>query len=192
MNENPTMRVAWIVAAALALAGGGCSDGAPEATPQQGMTEEVEQDFQERLTAIEATLAFELAPGQPRPVNISVECDVDPCGRKLLMLKEHRICRSGDNCPTQVRWRAVGAHACWTEGRDSIVIAKKLEAEDCFPAKTIQGPPAGEWTVDSGPPTCLESAGVPTVWSYGVRLEDSSCPGGVADEIDPVVIIEPS
>lgn len=179
MRENPTMRAALCAAAAiLALAGAGC-ERRPEPSPQPGFTE---QDFTEltmRVDAMEGTLTA------PAPANILIGCAEDPCQRTLSVHPEWpRICRSGNNCPTQVRWHAIG---CLAE-EDSIEIAKKTgEAQECFPARTLPGP-AGEWKVDSGPTLCPAQGGEPTLWEYGVRLQHPGCPDIV---LDPGVIIDP-
>lgn len=197
MKENPTVLAGLGAATAiLVLAVGGCNGRPPAEGTQQAMgeaeaqeaTAEQEDGFAEQLQAIEDRLDFQFGAVDRTPANILIRCPGDPCDRTISPLGEHHICHPGNgNCPTEVRWHVVAAPACLTQGTDSVVIRRKDGEEQCFPARTITGPP---WTADSGPPdaACQPSEGQPIPWWYEVRLERQGCPDVV---LDPVVIIEP-
>lgn len=187
MRSKTTMRAAACAATAiLALAGAGCN-APPEGETQPAMGEE-DAGFAEQLLAIEERLDFQFGPADRAPANILIGCAADPCGRTIDPVGALRICHPGNgNCPTEVRWRVVGAVPCWTAGTDSVVIQKKNGEEECFPQQTITGPP---WTADSGAPSaaCEPAGGQPTSWRYEIRLAHEGCSDIV---LDPVIIIEP-
>lgn len=189
MNENPTMRAAWVVAAALALAAAGCER---PAGPETAALDALNQ----RIATLQETVPYRFGPASQTTAHITLFCDgpgaEDTCERSIAIRPVHQICKPGvAGCPTEMLWQVVGHGACWRPG-DRIEIEQKSWQDGCFPQamQTIDAPP---YRATSGEAVegCWPEEPDFSTWYYDVRLINEACEDPVVDSTDPVVIIEP-